>query len=108
MSPAVGPPPQNGDAKLVCSVARRAARRAFWMAHGERSLAQNLAMIGALGWLVITPTVAGVFAGRWLDHQFASGIFWTGALIVAGLALGCSLAWRRVQEIQREGADDAD
>ena len=72
------------------------------MAHGERSLAQNLAMIGALGWLVVTPTLAGIFAGRWLDHHFAAGIFWTGALIVAGLALGCSLAWRRIQEIQRE------
>jgi ATP synthase protein I len=102
MSPAVNTPPDDGDAKLVRSVAHRATRRAFWIAHGERSLAQNLAMIGALGWLVVTPTLAGIFAGRWLDHHFAAGIFWTGALIVVGLALGCSLAWRRIQDIQRE------
>jgi ATP synthase protein I len=83
-------------------VGRRAARRAFWQAHGERSVARNLAMIGALGWLVITPTLAGVFAGRWLDRRLASGIFWTGGLIVAGLALGCVMAWRRIQAIERE------
>jgi len=95
-------PAQDADAELTGSVARRAARRAFWLAHGERSLAQNLAMIGALGWLVVTPTLAGVFLGRWIDHRFGTGIFWTGGLITAGLALGCWLAWRRVQDIQRE------
>ncbi|MBI1197007.1 MAG: ATPase F0F1 [Phenylobacterium sp.] len=93
--------PPNGD-DLARSVARRAARRAYWQAHGERSLARNLAMIGALGWLVVTPTVGGLFLGRWLDRRFDAGIFWTGALIVAGLTLGCVLAWRRIEEIQRE------
>ena len=102
MSASPTKPAPDLDADLPRSVARRAARRAFWIAHGERSLARNLAMIGALGWLVVTPTVLGVFAGRWLDHRFGSGIFWTGALIVVGLTLGCALAWRRVQEIERE------
>ena len=90
---------ENGFARRV---GRRAARRAFWLAHGERSVARNLAMIGALGWLVVTPTVIGVFLGRWLDARFHAGVFWTGALIVVGLTLGCSLAWRRVGDIQRE------
>lgn len=91
----------NGD-DLARSVGRRAARRAYWREHGERSLARNLAMIGALGWLVVTPTVGGLFLGRWLDRRFDAGIFWTGALIVAGLTLGCVLAWRRIEEIQKE------
>jgi len=94
--------PGDSDAKLVQSVARRAARRAFWLAHGERSLARNLAMIGALGWLVVTPTLVGVFAGRWLDRRLGAGIFWTGALLTVGVVAGCALAWRRIQEIQRE------
>jgi ATP synthase protein I len=96
------PAGSDEDTKLARSVAERAARRAFWQTHGERSLAQNLAMIGALGWLVITPTVAGLFLGRWLDRRFEAGIFWTGGLLVAGVALGCWMAWRRIQNIQQE------
>jgi ATP synthase protein I len=95
-------PSSDDDIELARSVAARAARRAFWQAHGERSLAKNLAMIGALGWLVVTPAVAGLYLGRWLDHRFAAGIFWTGALLVAGVALGCWMAWRRIQRIQQE------
>jgi ATP synthase protein I len=103
MSASPSPPsPPGGANDLAHTVARRAARRAFWLAHGERSLARNLAMIGALGWLVVVPTLAGVFVGRWLDHRLHAGIFWTGALLMVGVALGCVLAWRRVQEIQRE------
>lgn len=96
------PSPGDVESALQRAVAQRAKRRAFWQTHGERSLAQNLAMIGALGWLVITPTLAGVFLGRWLDRRFDVGIFWTGALLTAGLATGCVIAWRRVQQIQRE------
>jgi ATP synthase protein I len=95
-------PSSDEDIKLARSVAERAARRSLWQAHGERSFAQNLAMIGALGSLVIVPTLAGVFLGRWLDRRFDAGVFWTGALLVAGLALGCALAWRRIEHIQQE------
>ncbi|HWA63224.1 MAG TPA: AtpZ/AtpI family protein [Caulobacteraceae bacterium] len=98
-------PPQDGDRGFADRVGRRASLRAFWLAHGERSIARNLAMIGALGWLVVTPTIVGVFLGRWLDRRWSGGIFWTGGLIVAGLTLGCWLAWRRIREIERE--DDA-
>jgi ATP synthase protein I len=101
MTPSTREPPDS-DTRLARSAGRRAARRAFWLATGERSLARNLAMIGALGWLVITPTLAGVFFGRWLDRRLHAGIFWSGALLTAGLALGCLLAWRRIQEIQNE------
>ena len=102
MSPSPITPSTEGEAELARAAARRSARRAFWLAHGERSLAQNLAMIGALGWLVVAPTLAGLFAGRWLDRRLHGGIMWTGALLVAGIALGCAIAWRRIQEIQRE------
>lgn len=102
MSPSPTEPPRTPEADLAKAVSRRSARRAFWLAHGERSLARNLAMIGALGWLVIAPTLAGLFAGRWLDRRLHGGILWTGALLVVGIALGCAIAWRRIGEIERE------
>lgn len=90
-------PPDN-HRSLGKAVRTRQERRARWEREGERSIGQNLAMIGALGWTVVTPTLAGIFVGRWLDRHLASGLLWTLGLLVAGLALGCSLAWRRMSK----------
>ena len=87
------PEPPDG---LDEEVKTRRDRREQWRRQGERSLGQNLAMIGALGWTIVTPTLLGIFVGRWLDRHFASGIFWTLGLLVAGLALGCWIAWTRM------------
>jgi ATP synthase protein I len=79
------------------AVRLRRERRERWRREGERSVGRNLAMIGALGWTIVTPILLGIFAGRWLDRAFGSGIFWTLGLLVAGLALGCALGWKRMQ-----------
>jgi ATP synthase protein I len=86
---------ENGDG-LGDAVRTREARRARWQEEGERSIGRNLAMIGALGWTIVAPTLLGIFVGRGLDRTFASGIFWTLGLLVAGLAAGCSFAWKRM------------
>ncbi len=82
---------------LDAAVKTRRERRARWQREGERSIGQNLAMIGALGWTIVTPTLIGIFTGRWLDRHFGTGIFWTLGLLVAGLAVGCVFAWKRMQ-----------
>jgi ATP synthase protein I len=79
------------------AVKTRRERRALWQREGERSIGQNLAMIGALGWTIVTPTLGGVVAGRWLDRRWHAGVFWTLGLLTAGLVLGCTLAWKRMQ-----------
>jgi ATP synthase protein I len=85
----------------LAEAARRNLRlRDLGRAHEARSFARNLMQIGALGWLIVTPLLAGVFIGRALDRWSGGGIFWTGALIVLGLALGCWLAWKRMMEEQ--------
>ena len=89
------PQPEN-DERLGQAVKRRRERRERWRRQGERSMGQNLAMIGALGWTIVVPTLLGIFAGRWLDRTFHSGIFWTLGLLVAGLAVGSTLAWKRM------------
>lgn len=82
--------------RLDEAVDKRRERRARWQREGERSIGQNVALIGALGWTIVTPTLIGIFAGRWLDGEFGSGIFWTLGLLVLGLAVGCGLAWKRM------------
>ena len=89
------PQPEDHE-RLGEAVRKRQERRALWQREGERSLGQNLAMIGTLGWTIVVPTLLGIFAGRWLDQALHSGIFWTLSLLVAGLAAGCMFAWRRM------------
>jgi len=88
--------PDNHSDEMREAVHRRQERRTRWQREGERSVGENLALIGALGWTIITPTLLGIFLGRWLDRTFASGIFWTLGLLVLGLAAGCALAWKRM------------
>ena len=90
-------PRPDHPAQLNQAVRLRRKRRERWQRNGERSIGQNLAMIGTLGWTIVTPTLVGIFAGRCLDRAFATGIFWTLGLLVAGLALGCLLGWKRIQ-----------
>lgn len=82
--------------RLDEAVRKRRERRARWQREGERSLGENLAMMGALGWAIVTPTLVGMFAGRWIDQAFDSGVFWTLGLLFMGLAIGCTLAWKRM------------
>lgn len=89
--------PRRDGKELGDAVKTHRQRRARWQREGERSLGQNLAMIGALGWTIVIPTIVGLFAGRWLDRHFKAGIFWTLSLLVAGLAGGCFMAWQRIK-----------
>lgn len=88
--------PDHPD-QLDDAVKTRRERRQHWRAEGERPIGRNIALIGALGWAIVVPTLLGLFAGRWLDREFDSGLFWTLGLLVVGLTAGCALAWKRMQ-----------
>jgi ATP synthase protein I len=79
------------------SVRRARERRERAKREGERTIAQNLAWMGTLGWLVVVPTLAGMFLGRWLDERFGTGVMFSLALCIGGLTAGCALAWRKVK-----------
>jgi ATP synthase protein I len=88
--------PDDSD-PLIKQVRLRGDRHARWLREGEPSVARRLAQIGVLGWIMVTPMLLGVFAGRWLDRTFGSGIFWTAPLLIAGVALGAWSAWKWMQ-----------
>jgi ATP synthase protein I len=79
---------------LVSAARLRGARHRVWLRGGEPNLALRLGQIGVLGWIVVMPMLIGIFAGRWLDGQFRSGLFWTAPLLMFGAGLGCWSAWK--------------
>jgi ATP synthase protein I len=83
--------------KLVTETRLRGERHGRWLRDGDPNVAQRLAQIGVLGWMIVIPMLIGVFAGRWLDHRFNSGLFCTAPLLMLGAALGCWSAWNWMQ-----------
>lgn len=79
---------------LVRSIRLRGERHRRWLRDGEPSVARRLTQIGVLGWIIVVPMLIGVFAGRWLDRHFDTGLFWTAPLLLAGTALGAWSAWK--------------
>jgi ATP synthase protein I len=96
-------PPPDAEAgldehdPLLRGARLRGERHARWLREGDASVTRRLAQIGVLGWIIVLPLLIGVFAGRWLDQKFNSGLFWTGPLLMLGLALGCWSAWKWMQ-----------
>jgi ATP synthase protein I len=87
--------PDESD-PLVKSAKLHSARRGRRLAEGDVSVGRRLGQIGVLGWIIVTPTLIGVFLGRWLDTRFDTGMFFTGPALILGLSLGCWSAWKWV------------
>jgi ATP synthase protein I len=85
-------PPETDP--LVEEIRRHRNRRDRWLREGDLSVGRRLAQIGVLGWIFVVPTLAGLFAGRWLDTQIATGVFWSATLLLLGICLGGWTAWK--------------
>lgn len=79
---------------MAAAVRRRRERQHNWAVEGEPSVARFVGQIGVLGWIIVAPTLIGLFIGRWLDHRFGTGIFWSAPLLLLGVVIGCWSAWR--------------
>lgn len=91
-------PNHKGREDLQKAIRQRETRRETWRKEGERPLWKNMSMVGALGWLIVAPTVAGVFLGRWLDGLMDTGVTFSGGLTFIGACLGFRLAWIRMNK----------
>ena len=77
------------------AAARRAEERdRAGRADPEPSLARRFGQIGVLGWVIVLPTLLGMWIGRRLDLWLGTHITFSAALLVAGAALGLWLALR--------------
>ena len=62
----------------------------------KRSVWAGFGTFGMVGWSVVVPTVLGAALGIWLDKNYPEPISWTLTFLVAGLFLGCTIAWQWV------------
>ena len=85
--------PTDNDA-VAAAVRQRSERHRQWKREGEPSVARFVGQIGVLGWIIVIPSLVGMFAGRWLDRKFGTGIFWSAPLLLVGLGVGCWSAWK--------------
>jgi len=84
------------ERELEEAVKRAHSRREHGLRTGELPVGRALAMIGRFGWTIVAPILIGAFVGRWLDHTFQSGVFWSAALVFLGAALGFWAVWKRM------------
>jgi ATP synthase protein I len=83
---------------ILRGVRRRLDSQRRWLSEGDPGFSRQFARVGVLGWMIVTPTLLGVLLGRWADHHFGSGIFWTAPLLLVGLVTGCWSAWKWIQK----------
>ncbi|MGA7488692.1 MAG: AtpZ/AtpI family protein [Xanthobacteraceae bacterium] len=87
------PEPPSPDG-MTDAVRKQQERRRRWLVEGEPSVVRFVGQIGVLGWIIVTPTLIGLFLGRWLDQKLGTGIFWSAPLLLLGVVVGCWSAWR--------------
>ena len=106
--------PQDKLAKPKPSFSQKVGAKAARKLKARRNAAQGvwsgLGMMGLIGWSVAIPTLLGAAVGIWLDAHYPGKHAWTLALLVAGLSIGCFVAWHWVakedKEIRDEQADN--
>ncbi len=84
----------RGPDGLAQAVRERRARAEHWRSEGEPSVMRFVGQIGVLGWIIVAPTLLGLFAGRMIDRWLGTGIFWSAPLLLIGVVIGCWSAWR--------------
>jgi ATP synthase protein I len=62
------------------------------------SVWSGLGFLGMIGWSVVVPMLAGAACGVWLDKRHPRNFSWTLNFLVAGLLLGCVIAWNWVRK----------
>lgn len=86
---------------LVAQVDAQARRKLKARRRGTPGVWFGLGMMGLIGWSVVVPTLLGAALGLWLDAHHPGRHSYTLALLVAGLVLGCGIAWRWVANEDR-------
>ena len=91
-----GSHPLKPKPSLSQEVGAKAVRKLRARRHSRRTVWFGLGMMGLIGWSVVVPTLLGAALGIWLDKRHPDNHSWTLTLLIAGLVLGCWVAWHWV------------
>ena len=91
------PEKPSEEEKFTEEIDSRIRRKKKNRAEGEHSFWESLGMVGTIGWMIMLPTVAGIFLGRFIEERYETRFSWTLSLMILGLAMGCYNAWRMIQ-----------
>jgi len=83
----------EGNETMLERIRRALQRRRDYAAEGEPTLGRFIGQIGMLGWIIVLPVLLGIALGRWLDHTYHTGVFWTAPLLLLGAVIGMRAAW---------------
>ncbi|MGH1347647.1 MAG: AtpZ/AtpI family protein [Nannocystales bacterium] len=72
------------------------ARRMQLARSRPRGVWASVGMIGAVGWMLALPTVAGAFGGHLLDMRSGGGVTYALAGLLLGLCAGVYAVWKFV------------
>jgi ATP synthase protein I len=93
-------PEDKPQHKVLLHVVEQKATRKLKAKRSSSGVWFGLGMMGLIGWSVAVPTLLGAALGIYLDDKYHDGHSWTLALLLAGLTLGCYIAW---QWVAKEG-----
>jgi ATP synthase protein I len=105
------PAAPNGEAELRRAeelrrvVLHKSLRRERARHRHDESVWAWLGTFGLVGWTVAVPTLLGLALGRFVDDRVETSLSFTITFLVAGAAVGVSMAWYWVRR-ESEGDDD--
>lgn len=99
------PKPGKDDDGFARAVSRKASRKLEARQDGAPGVWFGLGVMGMIGWSVAMPTLLGAALGIWLDSHHPGTHPWTLALLMAGLTIGCFIAWHWVAQQDRDMRD---
>ncbi|HSZ24786.1 MAG TPA: AtpZ/AtpI family protein [Cytophagaceae bacterium] len=68
----------------------------------KRSPWNGFGLFGIIGWSIVTPIMAGVSIGIWLDKSYPQTFSWTLTLLMTGLITGCTAAWHWIKKEEQD------
>ena len=102
----------NSETQLASRICAKEARKLKARRKSVQGVWIGLGAMGVIGWSVAVPTLLGAASGIWLDRHAPRPYSWTLTLLMAGLFVGCGIAWHWVANenaaIRKEQEDNHD